>query len=82
MKIERLLEDDLRAMIDDGLVRAHSGLGLNPDHPFMRGTAQNPDVYFQAREARNPYYLNCPAIVTSTTCGAVRQPWGSRSSAA
>ena len=63
MKIERLSEADLRALIDDELVRAHRARGLNPDRPFMRGTAQNPDVYFQAREASNPFYLACPAIV-------------------
>jgi pyruvate-ferredoxin/flavodoxin oxidoreductase len=63
MKIERLVDHDLRAMIDDDLVRAHRARGLNPDRPFMRGTAQNPDVYFQAREAANPVYAACPEIV-------------------
>ena len=53
----------MRAMIDDDLVRAHRARGLSPDHPFIRGTAQNPDVYFQARESVNPFYLACPAIV-------------------
>lgn len=62
-KIERLLDEDLRAMIDDELVQAHRGRGLSPDHPFIRGTAQNPDVFFQARETVNPYYLACPDIV-------------------
>ncbi|MEW5872404.1 MAG: pyruvate:ferredoxin (flavodoxin) oxidoreductase [Chloroflexota bacterium] len=62
-KIERLTDDDLRAMIDDELVQAHRARGLSPDHPVLRGTAQNPDVFFQARETVNPYYLNCPAIV-------------------
>src|SRR5262249_39002652 len=62
-KVEALGPDDVRAMIDDDLVRAHRARGLSPDHPFVRGTAQNPDVYFQAREAANPYYLACPAIV-------------------
>ncbi len=62
-KIEQLDDDDLRAMIDDDLVRAHRQRGLSPDHPFIRGTAQNPDVYFQARETVNPYYEACPAIV-------------------
>src|SRR5213075_490285 len=65
-KIEQLTDDDLRAMIDDELVRAHRARGLSPDHPFIRGTAQNPDVYFQGREAANPYYLACPAIVQET----------------
>src|ERR1700676_4485761 len=63
MKIERVNEDDLRAMIDDDLVRAHRARGLNPDHPVIRGTAHNPDTFFQAREAGNPFYDACPAIV-------------------
>jgi pyruvate-ferredoxin/flavodoxin oxidoreductase len=63
MKIEQLTMDDLRGMIDDGLVRAHRMRRLSPDHPVIRGTAQNPDVFFQAREACNPYYLATPAIV-------------------
>ncbi len=62
-KVEQLAPEDLRAMIDDDLVRAHRGRALSPDHPVIRGTAQNPDVYFQARETVNPYYLACPAIV-------------------
>ncbi len=62
-KVEELTADDLRAMIDDELVRAHGARALSPDHPSIRGTAQNPDVYFQAREAANPYYLACPTIV-------------------
>ena len=63
MKVEELTDGDLRAMLDDELVRAHRARGLSPDHPFIRGTAQNPDVYFQAREAANPFYLACPGIV-------------------
>jgi pyruvate-ferredoxin/flavodoxin oxidoreductase len=62
-KIEQLTEDDLRAMIDDALVYEHRGRSLNPDRPVLRGTAQNPDVFFQAREAANSFYLACPAIV-------------------
>ncbi len=62
-KIEALGDDDLRAMIDEGLIRAHRERALSPDQPTMRGTAQNPDVFFQAREAGNPYYQACPAIV-------------------
>jgi pyruvate-ferredoxin/flavodoxin oxidoreductase len=65
-KLERLTEDDLRAMVDDDLVRAHRARALSPDHPFIRGTAQNPDVYFQAREAVNPFYAACPDIVQET----------------
>jgi pyruvate-ferredoxin/flavodoxin oxidoreductase len=62
-KIEELSLDDMRAMIDDDLVRAHRKRALSPDHPVLRGSAQNPDVYFQGREAVNPYYLACPTIV-------------------
>ncbi len=62
-KIEQLTHEDLRAMIDDLLVQAHRQRALSPEHPFIRGTAQNPDVYFQARETANPYYAACPAIV-------------------
>jgi pyruvate-ferredoxin/flavodoxin oxidoreductase len=66
MKIEPLVEADIRAMIDDERVRAHRARGLSPDHPFIRGTAQNPDVYFQARETVNPFYLNAPTVVQNT----------------
>jgi pyruvate-ferredoxin/flavodoxin oxidoreductase len=62
-KIVPLGHEDIRAMIDDSLVQAHRQRALSPDHPFIRGTAQNPDVYFQARESVNPYYQACPAIV-------------------
>jgi pyruvate-ferredoxin/flavodoxin oxidoreductase len=62
-KVERLSEDDLRAMIDDDLVRAHRARAMNPDRPFIRGSAQNPDVFFQARETCNPFYNACPDIV-------------------
>jgi len=63
MKIEQLADDDLRAMIDDELVRAHRARALSPDHPVLRGAAQNPDVYFQGRETVNKYYLAVPEIV-------------------
>jgi pyruvate-ferredoxin/flavodoxin oxidoreductase len=56
-------DDDLRSLIDDDLVRAHRARALSPDHPTIRGTAQNPDVYFQARETVNPFYAACPGIV-------------------
>jgi pyruvate-ferredoxin/flavodoxin oxidoreductase len=62
-KIERLSVEDMHAMIDDALVRRHRGRALSPDRPVVRGTAQNPDVFFQARETVNPYYLACPDIV-------------------
>ncbi|MBI4547569.1 MAG: pyruvate:ferredoxin (flavodoxin) oxidoreductase [Ignavibacteriae bacterium] len=63
MKIEQLSDDDLRAMIDEELIRAHRARALSPDHPVLRGSAQNPDVFFQARETVNPFYAECPAIV-------------------
>ncbi|HEV2235872.1 MAG TPA: hypothetical protein VGR57_04340, partial [Ktedonobacterales bacterium] len=62
-KIEQVTSDDVRAMIPANLVQAHRVRGLSPEHPVLRGSAQNPDVYFQAREAVNPYYAACPAIV-------------------
>ena len=62
-KILALTEDDIRAMIDDDLVLAHRQRGMNPDKPVIRGTSQNPDVYFQGRETVNPYYIRCPGIV-------------------
>ena len=61
-KIEVLTDDDLRAMIDDRLVLEHRARGLSPDRPMLRGTAQNPDVYFQARETVNPFYDRCGDI--------------------
>jgi len=65
-KIEQLTEDDVRAMIDMELVRAHRGRALSPERPKLRGTAQNPDVFFQAREACNPFYAACVGIVQKT----------------
>ncbi|MDD2900668.1 MAG: pyruvate:ferredoxin (flavodoxin) oxidoreductase, partial [Desulfuromonadaceae bacterium] len=62
-KVEELTFDDMRAMIDDDLVIAHRKRGLTPDHPNIRGTAQNPDVYFQGRETVNKYYNATPGIV-------------------
>jgi pyruvate-ferredoxin/flavodoxin oxidoreductase len=62
-KMEQLTLDDMRDMLDPELVRAHRARALSPDHPVIRGTAQNPDVYFQAREGANPYYLACPGLV-------------------
>jgi len=62
-KIELLTDDDIKSMIDDDLVFAHRARALSPDNPFIRGTAQNPDVYFQARETVNGYYDKCPDIV-------------------
>ncbi len=62
-KIEELASDDVKAMIDLKLVEAHRNRALNPDKPKLRGTAQNPDVFFQAREACNPFYDRVPQIV-------------------
>lgn len=62
-KIEMLDDDVIRAMIDNELVFAHRARGLTPDRPVLRGTAQNPDVFFQARETVNPFYDACPDIV-------------------
>src|SRR5262249_43984830 len=65
-KIEELSDDDLRSLIAERLVHAHRQRGLTPDRPVLRGTAQNPDVFFQAREAANVFYDACPAIVERT----------------
>jgi pyruvate-ferredoxin/flavodoxin oxidoreductase len=65
-KIEELADDDLRRMLPDELIGAHRRRALSPDHPVLRGTAQNPDAFFQAREACNPFYLACPGIVQET----------------
>jgi pyruvate-ferredoxin/flavodoxin oxidoreductase len=65
-KIEELTDADLRLMIDDALVAAHRGRALTPDRPVLRGAANNPDVFFQAREACNPFYDACPGIVAET----------------
>lgn len=62
-KIELLSDEQIRSMIPDNEVLAHRKRSLNPEHPVIRGTAQNPDVYFQARETVNTFYNNMPAIV-------------------
>jgi pyruvate-ferredoxin/flavodoxin oxidoreductase len=64
--IEAIGDDDLRSMMDEDLVRAHRGRALTPDRPVVRGTAQNPDTFFQAREASNPFHLATPAVVQET----------------
>ena len=61
--IELLEDDDLRALVPEEHVRAHRDRGLSPERPFIRGTAQNPDVYFQARETVNPFYVRVPDVV-------------------
>jgi pyruvate-ferredoxin/flavodoxin oxidoreductase len=60
-----LRDEQIRSLIDDELVRAHRARALNPEHPFIRGTAQNPDTFFQARETVNPFYAAAAAIVQS-----------------
>ncbi len=62
-RIQPISDEQLRMMIDDRLIDAHRQRALTPDRPVMRGTAQNPDVFFQAREAANPFYIDCPDIV-------------------
>jgi pyruvate-ferredoxin/flavodoxin oxidoreductase len=62
-RLEELGDDDLRALIDEPLVLAHRQRALTPDHPVLRGTAQNPDAFFQAREAQNPFYDRTPEVV-------------------
>ncbi len=62
-KIEQLSDEDLKAMINEEMVIAHRKRALTPDNPFIRGTAQNPDVFFQARESCNPFYEKVPSIV-------------------
>ncbi len=62
-KIEMLDEQVMRALIDDKLIAAHRDRAMTPDRPVLRGTAQNPDAFFQGREAANPFYAACPNIV-------------------
>ncbi len=62
-KLELIADDEIKKMIPDELIFAHRKRALNPDHPFIRGTAQNPDVYFQGRETVNQFYDNTPGIV-------------------
>ncbi len=62
-KLELLSDEQIKSMIPDELVFEHRKRALNPDNPFIRGTAQNPDVYFQARETVNTFYNNMPGIV-------------------
>ncbi|MBD3295960.1 MAG: pyruvate:ferredoxin (flavodoxin) oxidoreductase, partial [Candidatus Omnitrophica bacterium] len=62
-KVEQLTYEDMKKMIDNEKVREHRERGMNPEHPVLRGTSQNPDVYFQGRESVNKYYEECPARV-------------------
>jgi pyruvate-ferredoxin/flavodoxin oxidoreductase len=63
MKIMKLSDEEITGMIDERLVREHRARALTPDRPVMRGTAQNPDVFFQSRERANTFYLKTPSIV-------------------
>ena len=63
--IEPLGEDDVRTLLDEDLIAAHRSRALSPDHPVLRGSAQNPDVFFQSREAANPFYTAVPGIVAN-----------------
>ena len=62
-KIEEITEETIRRLIPDELIHAHRRRAMTPDRPVLRGTSQNPDVYFQGRETVNPYYAACPGIV-------------------
>ncbi len=61
-KVELISDETLKELIDEDLIIAHRQRALTPDRPVLRGTAQNPDVYFQARESVNPFYYACPDI--------------------
>src|SRR5580658_1300428 len=67
--IEMLADEDLRALVPEALIHAHRGRALSPERPFIRGTAQNPDVYFQARETVNPFYAAVPGAVQDAMDG-------------
>ncbi len=62
-KIHALSDDDLRVLLSEDAIAAHRARALTPDRPVLRGTAQNPDAFFQVREAGNRFYEACPAIV-------------------
>ncbi|MEM8805508.1 MAG: pyruvate:ferredoxin (flavodoxin) oxidoreductase, partial [Cyanobacteria bacterium P01_G01_bin.38] len=62
-KIELIDDGDLRSLVDASAILAHRQRALTPDRPVLRGTAQNPDVFFQARETVNPFYSQCPGKV-------------------
>jgi pyruvate-ferredoxin/flavodoxin oxidoreductase len=72
-KIQPISDETINALLDEKAVRAHRERALSPDRPVLRGTAQNPDVFFQAREACNPYYLACPVIVQDVMDRFARQ---------
>ena len=62
-KIEQITHDDMRAMLPDSLIAAHRARALNPERPIVKGTSQNPDVFFASRETQNKYYAAVPGIV-------------------
>jgi len=62
-KIQLINDQDIRALVDDKLIASHRARAMTPDKPVLRGTAQNPDAFFQGREAANVYYDKCPDIV-------------------
>lgn len=64
--MQPLSDEQLRAMVTEEMVAAHRARSLSPDRPVLRGTAQNPDAFFQAREACNSYYFACPEVVQQT----------------
>ena len=72
--IELLSDEDIRALVPEELVRAHRQRGLSPERPFIRGTAQNPDVYFQARETVNPFYDRVPDVVQEAMDSSASAP--------
>jgi pyruvate-ferredoxin/flavodoxin oxidoreductase len=65
-KIQLIDDGVLRQLVDEGLISAHRLRALNPNKPVLRGSAQNPDVFFQAREASNPFYDDLPSIIQKT----------------
>ena len=71
--ITPMSDDDLRAVVDDNFVRQHRERAMSPDRPILRGTAQNPDAFFQAPEACNPFYRACPTIVQDVMDRFVKQ---------
>jgi len=72
-KMEELTNEDLLALLPFELVAAHRGRALTPDHPVLRGTAQNPDAFFQAREACNRFYMDCPGHVVTAMNSFAKQ---------
>jgi pyruvate-ferredoxin/flavodoxin oxidoreductase len=65
-KVAPLEDETLRALLDDDAIRAHRARALNPDRPVLRGTSQNPDAYFQSREAVEPFYARFPSVIDQT----------------